>query len=45
MEIQITIKDPVPQGTDLIGLKEELSYVLEMYDLSVEMIDIQEVEE
>lgn len=42
MNIHITIKEPVPHETDLIGLKEALAYVLEQYDLTVEMIDIQD---
>jgi hypothetical protein len=42
MNIIITIKDPVPHETDIIGLKESISYVLEQYDLAVGMIDIQE---
>lgn len=44
MNIIINIKEPLPKETDIIGLKEALSYVLEMYDLAVGMIDIQEDE-
>jgi hypothetical protein len=40
MDIIINIKDPVPHGTDIIGLKESISYVLEQHDLTVGMIDI-----
>jgi hypothetical protein len=42
MTIQIKIKEPVPHGTDLIGIKENLAYVLEQHDLAVGMIDIRD---
>ena len=45
MTITISIKGPVPHETDLIGMKEALTFVLERYGLTVGMIDIQEVEE
>lgn len=40
MTIIINIKEPLPKETDIIGLKEALSYVLEQHDLSVGMIDV-----
>lgn len=44
MTIQITTKEPASQVTDIIGLKDDIAYVLEQYDLTVGRIDIQEVE-
>ena len=44
MTIQITTKEPASQVTDIIGLKDDIAYVLEQYDFTVEMIDVQEVE-
>lgn len=42
MTIFISIKEPVPHETDLIGLKEALAYVLEIHKLTVCRIDILE---
>ena len=42
MTITISIKEPVSQETELIGLKDDLAYVLELNNLTVERIDIQE---
>lgn len=44
MTIIISIKDPVPQETEIIGLKDGLAYVLELNNLTVDRIDIQEEE-
>lgn len=45
MTIIINIKEPLTQIEDIIGLKEDLAYVLELNNLTVDRIDIQEVEE
>ena len=42
MTIIINIKDPVPKETDIIGLKESISYVLEQHDLNTGMIEIRD---
>ena len=42
MNIHISIEGPVPRGTDLIGLKEALTYVLETYRLTVDRVDIED---
>ena len=45
MNIIINIKEPVPHGTDIIGIKEAVAYVLEIHDLTVGMIDIQDADQ
>lgn len=45
MNIIINIKEPVPHGTDIIGIKEAVAYVLEQHDLTVGMIDIQSADQ
>ena len=44
MTIVISIKDPVPHETDIIGLKEALASLTEQHNLTVDRIDIQEAE-
>ena len=44
MTITISIKEPFLHEADIIGLKEALTYVLEIHKLTVGRIDIQEVE-
>ena len=44
MTITIKTRGPAPKGADLIGLKEALAYVLEIHKLTVDRLDIQEVD-
>ena len=44
MTITISVKEPASQVTEVVGLKEALASLIEQHDLSVDRIDIQEVE-
>lgn len=45
MTIIISIKEPASQVEDIIGLKEDLAYAVELNGITVDRIDIQEEEE
>ena len=43
MDITIKINEPLTQVEDIIGLKEDLAYVLELNGLTVDRFDFKEV--
>ena len=44
MDIVITIKANVAKDTDIIGVKESIAYALEDKDITVNHIDVSEVD-